>query len=225
MEALDADGNVLEPFQESEYEIIGIYSYLVVLTSDPHAFVNNLIFVPENSITEDFQDHVVGCGPMQAYNTSFRIKNGSAARFLEEFSRLPESSLLEIEFDDGGYETFASKMNNTRIVLLTAVCGTAGATIGMRMDRAVQEAAVSGEDEFSTAYTKGLLAGEERTGKGMSSPGEEVAKKRIRRTRRMEAVRKKRTRQMEALRIKRSGRIEALRKMIFCRRKTVKISG
>lgn len=68
-------------------------------------------------------------------------------------------------------------MNNTRIVLLTAVCGTAGATIGMRMDRAVQEAAVSGEDEFSTAYTKGLLAGEERTGKGMSSPGEEVAKK------------------------------------------------
>ncbi len=177
MEALDADGNVLEPFQESEYEIIGIYSYPVVLTSDPHAFVNNLIFVPENSITEDFQDHVVGCGPMQAYNTSFRIKNGSAARFLEEFSGLPESSLLEIEFDDGGYETFASKMNNTRIVLLTAVCGTAGATIGMRMDRAVQEAAVSGEDEFSTAYTKGLLAGEERTGKGMSSPGEEVAKK------------------------------------------------
>ena len=30
MEALDADGNVLEPFQESEYEIIGIYSYPVV---------------------------------------------------------------------------------------------------------------------------------------------------------------------------------------------------
>ena len=116
MEALDADGNVLEPFQESEYEIIGIYSYPVVLTSDPHAFVNNQIFVPENSITEDFQNHVVGRGPMQAYNTSFRIKNGSAEKFLEEFSRLPESSLLEIEFDDGGYEAFASKMKNTRIV-------------------------------------------------------------------------------------------------------------
>lgn len=35
---------------------------------------------------------------------------------MEEFSKLPESSLLEIEFDDGGYETFASKIKNTRIV-------------------------------------------------------------------------------------------------------------
>ncbi len=226
MEALDADGNILEPFQESEYEIIGIYSYPVVLTSDPHAFVNNQIFVPENSITEDFQDHVVGRGPMQAYNTSFRIKNGSAARFLEEFSKLPESSLLEIEFDDGGYETFASKMKNTRIVaavlffagfalllatiaflmyfmiwkqrrrtaveralgmtnrqcavsllsgivLLTAVCGTAGAAIGMQMDRAVQKAAVSGEEEFSTAYTKGILEEEGRAGEGTSSAADE----------------------------------------------------
>ena len=226
MEALDAGGNVLEPFQESEYEIIGIYSYPVVLTSDPHAFVNNQIFVPENFITEDFQDHVVGRGPMQAYNTSFCIKNGSAARFLEEFSKLPESSLLEIEFDDGGYEAFASRMKNTRIVaavlffagfalllatiaflmyfmiwkqkrrtaveralgmtnrqcavsllsgivLLTAVCGTAGAAIGMQMDRAVQKAAVSGEEEFSTAYTKGILEEEGRAGEGTSSAVDE----------------------------------------------------
>ncbi len=226
MEALDAGGNVLEPFQESEYEIIGIYSYPVVLTSDPHAFVNNQIFVPENSITEDFQNHVVGRGPMQAYNTSFRIKNGSAEKFLEEFSRLPESSLLEIEFDDGGYEAFASKMKNTRIVaavlffagfalllatiaflmyfmiwkqkrrtaveralgmtnrqcavsllsgivLLTAVCGTAGAAVGMQMDRAVQKAAVSGEEEFSTAYTKGILEEEGRAGEGTSSAVDE----------------------------------------------------
>lgn len=226
MEALDADGNVLEPFQESEYEIIGIYSYPVVLTSDPHAFVNNQIFVPENSITEDFQNHVVGRGPMQAYNTSFRIKNGSAEKFLEEFSRLPESSLLEIEFDDGGFEAFASKMKNTRIVaavlffagfalllatiaflmyfmiwkqkrrtaveralgmtnrqcavsllsgivLLTAVCGTAGAAVGMQMDRAVQKAAVSGEEEFSTAYTKGILEEEGRAGEGTSSAVDE----------------------------------------------------
>ncbi|MEZ3467181.1 MAG: hypothetical protein K1W40_01565 [Schaedlerella sp.] len=226
MEALDAGGNVLEPFQESEYEIIGIYSYPVVLTSDPHAFVNNQIFVPENFITEDFQDHVVGRGPMQAYNTSFCIKNGSAARFLEEFSKLPESSLLEIEFDDGGYEAFASRMKNTRIVaavlffagfalllatiaflmyfmiwkqkrrtaveralgmtnrqcavsllsgivLLTAVCGTAGAAIGMQMDRAVQKAAVSGEEEFSTAYTKGILEEEGRAGEGTSAAVDE----------------------------------------------------
>lgn len=208
--ALDADGNVLDAFQESEYEIIGIYSYPVTLTSDPYAFGSSQIFVPEKSISENFGDHVTEHGPMQAYNTSFRIKNGFAGRFMEEFSRLPESSLLEIEFDDGGYETFSSKMKNTRIVagvlffaglallfatiaflmyfmilkqrrrtaveqalgmtrrqckmsllggilLLTVICGTIGAAAGMKMNRVVQQAAETGEEEFSTAYTKGLL--------------------------------------------------------------------
>ena len=35
---------------------------------------------------------------------------------MEEFSKLPESRLLEIEFDDGGYEAFASRIKNIRIV-------------------------------------------------------------------------------------------------------------
>ena len=59
------------------------------------------------------------------------------------------------------------------IVLLTAVCGTAGAAIGMQMDRAVQKAAVSGEEEFSTAYTKGILEEEGRAGEGTSSAVDE----------------------------------------------------
>ena len=63
------------------------------------------------------------------------------------------------------------------IVLLTAVCGTAGAAMGMQMDRAVQKAAVSGEEEFSTAYTKGILEEEGRAGEGTSPPGEGIAEK------------------------------------------------
>lgn len=218
-EALDADGNVLDAFQKSEYKIVGIYSYSVTLTNNPHALAANQIFVPENSISENFEDHVLEHGPMQAYNTSFRIKNGSAERFMEEFSKLPESSLMEIEFDDGGYGTFASGIKNIRIVagvlffagfallsatiaflmyflilkqrrrtaieralgmtkrqcivsllggivVLTAVCGTLGAGIGMKMNRVVQEAAGSGDESFSTAYTKGLLE---------ESPKEEIA--------------------------------------------------
>lgn len=213
--ALDADGNALDAFGTGEYEVVGIYSYPVTVTNDPYAFGSNQIFVPEGSVSENFEDHMVEHGPMQAYNTSFRIKNGSAGTFLEEFAKQPESSLLEIEFDDGGYGAFASQMRNTRIVagvlfaagltlllatiaflmyfmvlkqkrrtaveqalgmtkrqcvvsllggivVLTAVCGTVGAAAGMRLDRAVQEAADSGE-EFSSAYTKGLL--EERTEK------------------------------------------------------------
>lgn len=114
--ALDADGNALNAFQAGEYEIVGIYSYPVTVTGNPYAFGRNQIFVPEKSISENFEDHVTERGPMQAYNTSFRIKNGSAGTFLEEFAKLPQSSLLEIEFDDGGYSAFASQMRNTRIV-------------------------------------------------------------------------------------------------------------
>lgn len=218
-EALDADGNALDAFQESKYEIVGIYSYSVTVTNNPYAFGRNQIFVPENSISGNYEDHVSERGPMQAYNTSFRIKNGSAGIFLEEFAKLPESSLLEIEFDDGGYETFASKMRNTRIVagilfvagfalllatiaflmyfmilkqkrrtaveralgmtkrqcilsllggivVLAFVCSTVGVTVGMRMNRVVQEAADNGEDSFSSAYTKGIL--EDNTEKDIS---------------------------------------------------------
>lgn len=209
-EALDINGNMLDAFQESEYKIIGIYSYPVRLTSDPYAFVKNQIFVPENSISEDFEDHVLEQGPMQLYNTSFRIKNGSVGNFTEAFSKLSESKLLEIEFDDGGYAAFASKMRNTRIVagvlfftgfallfttivflmyffilkqmrrtaieralgmtkrqcvvsllsgivVLTTICGTIGVAVGMKMNGIVQEAIETGEDNFSTAYTKGLI--------------------------------------------------------------------
>lgn len=121
-----------------------------------------------------------------------------------------KNPLCQAAFEDGGYETFASKMRNTRIVagvlffaglallsatiaflmyflilkqrrrtaveralgmtkrqcivsllggimVLTAICGTAVAAVGMKMNRVVQEAADTGEDGFSIAYTKGLL--------------------------------------------------------------------
>lgn len=115
-EALDDEGNPLDVFQESIYEIVGTYSYPAVPTNTPDAFAANQIFVPENSITENFEDHISERGPMQIYNTSFRIKNGSVSKFYEEFSSLPESQLLEIEVDDGGYEQFAFRMKNVRIV-------------------------------------------------------------------------------------------------------------
>ncbi len=227
IEALDADGNALDAFQESAYKIIGIYSYSVALTNNPYAFGANQIFVPEKSISENFADHVLERGPMQAYNTSFRIKNGTVGLFLEEFSKLPESHLLEVEFDDGGYEQFASRMKNIRIVagvlfvsglalllatiaflmyfmilkqkrrtavelalgmtkrqcivsllggimVLTVVCGTVGAVLGMKMNHVVQEAADNGEDGFSTAYTKGLMEDSGEDGITLESDNENM---------------------------------------------------
>ena len=52
------------------------------------------------------------------------------------------------------------------IVVLTLVCSIVGATVGMSMNRVVQEAADNGEDSFSSAYTKGIL--EDSTEKGIS---------------------------------------------------------
>lgn len=115
---IDSDGTMFSAFQESEYRIVGIYSYPAVLTADPTALGANQIFVPAQSITESFENHILSDGPMQAYNTAFRIKNGTIAEFMEKFSELEEYPLLEIQFDDGGYENFASKMRQIQIIAL-----------------------------------------------------------------------------------------------------------
>ncbi len=121
---LDRDGNEFPVFQESEYRIIGIYSYPAALTSDPYALEENQIFVPAQSITETFEDNIAGDGPMQLYNTAFRIQNGTIEEFMEQFVKLEEYPLLEIQFDDGGYENFASKME--QIQTIAFVLWTAG---------------------------------------------------------------------------------------------------
>ena len=53
---------------------------------------------------------------MQGYNASFQIENGGINDFYKELSKLPESSLLEVTFDDKGYESFASQMNNLQTI-------------------------------------------------------------------------------------------------------------
>ena len=114
--AINSTGKELPVFQESQYRIMGIYSYPVSLTEDPSALGENQIFVPQESITEDYSDHIIEDGPMQMYNTSFRIENGSVLAFMEQFSKLEESQFLEVRFDDGGYEQFAAKMKQVQIV-------------------------------------------------------------------------------------------------------------
>ena len=113
---LDNDGNEFPVFQESKYRIIGIYSYPVASTDDPYALGENQIFVPAQSVTETYENNIAGDGPMQMYNTAFRIKNGTIAEFMEEFAKAEEHRLLEIQFDDGGYENFASKMQQIQTI-------------------------------------------------------------------------------------------------------------
>lgn len=60
------------------------------------------------------------------------------------------------------------------ILILTIVCGTAGAAAGMNLNRAAEEAAETGEDGFSTAYTKGLLEGSRSEEISLEGAGEDM---------------------------------------------------
>ncbi len=81
-------------------------------------FALDEIIIPSASIPEEKVRNVIAIGPMRGYNASFQIENGGINDFYEEFSKLPESSLLEVTFDDEGYERFASQMNNLQTIVI-----------------------------------------------------------------------------------------------------------
>ena len=125
-----ATGSFLNPggapyavFQESGYRIVGIYSYLFPGGAPSgYELSPNEIIVPMQSITHSDQNNIVATGPMQGKNTSFRIPNGTSDAFLEAFSRLPESGMLEIQFYDNGYAAFASGLQTVRLFGLVLFC-------------------------------------------------------------------------------------------------------
>lgn len=113
---LNSDGDFYNVFEESGYRIVGIckYPYTGGIPSGYELSPNEII-VPMNSITNSDENNIVATGPMQGKNTSFRIANGASEEFMEAFSKLPESSLLEIQFYDNGYEAFAAGFQNASL--------------------------------------------------------------------------------------------------------------
>ncbi len=102
-------------FFEADYILKGIYLYRSTGPS-LHALGTDEIIIPIASVPEEKIRNVIAEGPMQGYNASFQIKNGGINDFYREFSKLPEASLLEVTFDDKGYERFASQMNNMQTI-------------------------------------------------------------------------------------------------------------
>ena len=112
---LNKEGGKQDVFFESEYIIKGIYSRQSTGMDLYELFPDEFI-IPSASVPEDQVSNIIAEGPMQGYNASFQIKNGGINDFYEEFSKLPEAALLEITFDDNGYEQFASQMNHLQTI-------------------------------------------------------------------------------------------------------------
>ena len=117
LDILTPEGQKYDVFFESDYVIKGIYLYRSSGWS-LYELVTDEIIIPSASVPKEDVRNVIAEGPMQGYNASFQIENGGINDFYKEFSKLPEASLLEITFDDKGYESFASQMNNLQTIAI-----------------------------------------------------------------------------------------------------------
>lgn len=129
---LNAQGEVYEPFEESDYTIRGIYEVGVGADGDwGYTLDRNEVFIPTASIKNSDENNIALHGPMKGYTTAFRIPNGSES--IDNYKRLWEAQGIdhvEITFYDGGYTKLEGGLKNMRTmsaVLLTtgiasAVC-------------------------------------------------------------------------------------------------------
>lgn len=122
---LNGDGTSFKSFQTDTFKIVGTYSYSKIESENQFGLGANAIIVPLDSIVEN-DNNIIKEGPMQGWNTSFRIKNGTTDKFIEEFSKIPESNFLEIEFYDNGYEQFKEGLENIMLIAkLLLIVGSA----------------------------------------------------------------------------------------------------
>lgn len=115
---LTPKGGKYDVFYEADYVVKGIYSVQSTGGASLHEFASDEIIIPSASVPEEKVRNVIAEGPMRGYNASFQIENGGINDFYKEFSKLPEASLLEITFDDKGYERFSSQMNNMQTIAI-----------------------------------------------------------------------------------------------------------
>ena len=109
---LDGDGQLLEPFWEQEYEIVGIYSTRTVTKELPY---NPMIIIPSRSVQATDEGHIIYYGPMNEVQTSFRIPNGTQAEFQAALAAaVPESERLNITYDDMGYARAVESLDGTK---------------------------------------------------------------------------------------------------------------
>ena len=118
---LTAEGEVYEVFEDSEYEIKGIYAVGVASSEGDWGYMleRNEVFIPTASIKNSNENHIAAYGPMKGYTTAFQIPNGSES--IENYRTLWEVQGIdnvEVTFYDGGYTKLEGGLNNMRNMAL-----------------------------------------------------------------------------------------------------------
>lgn len=110
---IDENGNRFEPFEISEYTVVGIYDTAGGGTDMSFSPGADELIVPMKSIVSGKEKNLIWCGPMADNTTSFQIPNGTIEEFQKQLARYGLSE-LEITFYDMGYTQLMAGMENMR---------------------------------------------------------------------------------------------------------------
>ncbi len=105
---LGPDGEFLEPFEEKEYTIVGLYDY----TPSVSGIARDELIVPLRSVHKQ-SENIVSFGAMADYNTSFCIENGTIAEYLETAAGHGVDNLV-FTFYDRGYSVLMEGIRNLK---------------------------------------------------------------------------------------------------------------
>lgn len=105
---LGFDGEILTPFEEKAYTIVGLYDY----TPAVRGLGREELIVPINSV-EKKTENIVQYGAMADGSTSFQIENGTVADFLEASAKNGADNLI-FTFYDRGYAALTEGIRNLK---------------------------------------------------------------------------------------------------------------
>lgn len=111
---LNVKGENYEPFEDSEYEIVGIYGGVTGLYDD-YGMGYNEVVIPSKSVKNSDENNIIAYGPMLGYTTSFEIENGTIDAYMEKWSRQGIGN-VEITFYDRGYTKLQAGMENMKSI-------------------------------------------------------------------------------------------------------------
>lgn len=105
---LGLDGELLKPFEEKDYTIVGLYDHKPLVEGIGY----DELIVPLNSV-QNQTANIVDYGAMADENTSFQIENGTITDFLEVSSKYDTDNLI-FTFYDKGYSALMEGIENLR---------------------------------------------------------------------------------------------------------------
>lgn len=107
---LNTEGEIYKPFEDSEYEIVGIYGGSTGLGNE-YGMGFNEVVIPANSIKNSDADNITDYGPMTHSTTSFQIENGTIQEYMEKWEKQGVKN-VEITFFDRGYTKLSAGIEN-----------------------------------------------------------------------------------------------------------------